>query len=1241
MFDFFKRNKWVCNPLNGFKKEEISARKYSRNRVNVLAENLKELAKIFKKDELNESIRVMEESNALLPSLSKKKWLAFRYYEKGDIITSHSYIVELDDNIDLNESERRRIDKIENDYKKKIKEISENDILKGNVEKLAKEIASLKKIICCIYDDYNNNKNQRIPSNDRINLGCSGLKRKNHTNDDYWFQTHKELIDGIDVSNGIRYYEKFKTKIGIICDEFFYESVEDAAHFVYLTPNNYMEKITNNDIEVLLFVTTWRGLQQEWRGLATTNPKVISDIRKSALSCIKECKIRNIPTIFFSKEDPPNYLVFLDYAKECDYIFTTALECVDFYKSDCQNKNVDVLPFGINPRFHNPVNLNRNKCRDTVLFSGSWMKKYPKRCHDFITIADGVLSTENALVLIDRNFNNKNYAYPEQYQPYVIPSIDHKILQKVHKLSTWSININTVTNSETMFANRAYELLAGGSLLLSNYSIGMNTILPNINIASSSSDVKNILSMREEYVYEKQVFNIRTVMTCNTCFERIGKVLNVVGIKTNSNDLLKKVLVVAKSIDTLVKKSFDIQTYSERFLIEEKHLTSELIRNFDIITWFSPEYFYEEFYLEDLCNAFKYVDVDFITKPDPCDKPVINNHHCFVNNFKSIYTTIFWIRSFDINEILKFHFVSNKGYLVDHLNILPYSFFDKTISNSNFKVSVVVPVYNNGHSLYGKCFDSLRRSSIFDYMEVIMVDDGSSDEYTLSLLNYLERHYKNVKVFRFEKGGSGSASRPRNMGVKLSSAPYVTFLDPDNEAINDGYSNLYNELSSSNDDIVVGNMLKYNNEQKRFDYYNTVLSTLGKTYFNDGLDKCLPMVNFFAPSIQAMLIKASFLKNLKFEQVEGAIGQDTLFSWQLLCSRCMIKFVNLDIHIYYAANNGSVTNEHSPSFYHKLLKIQQSKYDWLNRNGMLVSYMDKKYNYYTHNWILKHLSQCNIANYEKCTDLTFEMLKIFNSNYDYKDDLINSFLDLYISGNIRGSYELVKKYFDKKVKIPYLSYDELFKSKEILLTKNKNANFSGYYNLEIENSNLYININKSGNEKISFVILNNYTGYSVSRQYLLMESSSINLNLNSLNPGKYRIRVFKHIENGKLSEDVIFFIKHAYKIFIDEKYSLLQKECNFNKFEIDLVTNDSSFDINVKSNSTHKYCLVLNEYNNGIVKKIKWTSYSLCPTLSITFDELTTDTCFVKLFEISNDNSKKQSQNIYRIDNYKNIVSLF
>ncbi|NJH99223.1 glycosyltransferase, partial [Staphylococcus hyicus] len=53
----------------------------------------------------------------------------------------------------------------------------------------------------------------------------------------------------------------------------------------------------------------------------------------------------------------------------------------------------------------------------------------------------------------------------------------------------------------------------------------------------------------------------------------------------------------------------------------------------------------------------------------------------------------------------------------------------------------------------------------------------------------------NIKVISLDVA-SGSASTPRNIGMTHARAPYLTFLDPDNEWVGDGINQLLEAIQA-------------------------------------------------------------------------------------------------------------------------------------------------------------------------------------------------------------------------------------------------------------------------------------------------------------------------------------------------------------------------------------------------------------------------------------------------------------
>ena len=78
-------------------------------------------------------------------------------------------------------------------------------------------------------------------------------------------------------------------------------------------------------------------------------------------------------------------------------------------------------------------------------------------------------------------------------------------------------------------------------------------------------------------------------------------------------------------------------------------------------------------------------------------------------------------------------------------------------------ISVIVPVYNTGDYL-DRCFNSILAQD-YNPIEIIVVDDGSTDAATVAKCDELGLNNSNVHVFHKSNGGLSSA---RNFGIEQS-----------------------------------------------------------------------------------------------------------------------------------------------------------------------------------------------------------------------------------------------------------------------------------------------------------------------------------------------------------------------------------------------------------------------------------------------------------------------------------------
>ena len=96
-----------------------------------------------------------------------------------------------------------------------------------------------------------------------------------------------------------------------------------------------------------------------------------------------------------------------------------------------------------------------------------------------------------------------------------------------------------------------------------------------------------------------------------------------------------------------------------------------------------------------------------------------------------------------------------------------------------YKVSVIIPVYNAEENLKKTVQSVINQSIGFENIELILVDDASTDT-SKKIIEYLSNKYSNIVPY-FSKKNHGAPGFGRNIGLKLATSKYVMFLDNDAE----------------------------------------------------------------------------------------------------------------------------------------------------------------------------------------------------------------------------------------------------------------------------------------------------------------------------------------------------------------------------------------------------------------------------------------------------------------------------
>lgn len=377
-------------------------------------------------------------------------------------------------------------------------------------------------------------------------------------------------------------------KVAVILDEFSFNCFKDEFNAIVITPQNWKE-IFNKELPDIFFCeSAWSGSDSNtrpWKGRVYTSTNFKNENRKELLEIIDFCKKSNIPTVFWNKEDPTHYSDrvhdFVKTAALFDFVFTTAEECVEQYKKDYNLKNVYALPFATTPKMFNPIDEKERS--DSIIFAGSWYANHTQRSKDMENILDTILKSHD-LKIVDRYYGSDDelHKYPKKYNSFIYPGVPFTEMPELYKESKLALTFNTVKDSKTMFARRAFELMSSNTLVLSNSSDGMDFLLkdlyldveknPNVLEELSAEDINLIRSKALDYVLMNHTYrhrwdyilnkiNYKTLVDCNTVTivtivnseEEIDKVLNDFDENVNN---IKLLIVLNNSIENLKVKDY-------------------------------------------------------------------------------------------------------------------------------------------------------------------------------------------------------------------------------------------------------------------------------------------------------------------------------------------------------------------------------------------------------------------------------------------------------------------------------------------------------------------------------------------------------------------------------------------------------------------------------------------------------------------------------------------------------------
>ncbi|USD22372.1 glycosyltransferase [Microbulbifer variabilis] len=378
-------------------------------------------------------------------------------------------------------------------------------------------------------------------------------------------------------------------KVAAILDEFTMECFRPEVNLTLITPSNWREKLEKKHPDFLFVESCWFGNGNSWSGLmygyTSNGPNRMDELIK----VITYCRQKGIPSIFWAKEDPVHYKRFAPTAKLFDYVYTSDANMIPAYKKD-YGIDAQALSFFCQPKVHNPICMSPRN--NKAAFAGSYYSDKKERCENFHTIVAGLKQAGINYDIYDRCLKRgtAHLQFPKKYKSHVVGYLEPHEMSKAYKSYRYTINLNTVKHSPTMFARRVYESLACGTPVISNYSEGVITQFGGIVCASDNqreiSDFLNHLKNPEEY---QRISNagVRETLGRHTLADRLEQVCERLGILVEPHLPIINVVYTVGSDEEIeiARNAFQKQSYHRKRLVvnlkNSNLLHSYLNRNTD------------------------------------------------------------------------------------------------------------------------------------------------------------------------------------------------------------------------------------------------------------------------------------------------------------------------------------------------------------------------------------------------------------------------------------------------------------------------------------------------------------------------------------------------------------------------------------------------------------------------------------------------------------------------------------
>lgn len=267
---------------------------------------------------------------------------------------------------------------------------------------------------------------------------------------------------------------------------------------------------------------------------------------------------------------------------------------------------------------------------------------------------------------------------------------------------------------------------------------------------------------------------------------------------------------------------------------------------------------------------------------------------------------------------------------------------------SGEKISVIIPCYNV-KDMVSECLDSIVDQTIgLEHLEIILVDDASTDETVSVLKKYEEKYPDNIMLVLCEKNGRQGTAR--NIGLSYATGDFISFVDFDDWIHPDMYKVLVDIMNKNECDVV---QFRYMETKDKPEEMSRAIDNIDYRIVDYSCNRKENLLNsqILNESCTTKLYRKSLIDCANLRYAEGVAYEEPMFTYPMKFYVNKAAVTETKFYYYRYNEKGTMLSYmNNPSTMVQHLQVQLNVYLTMLQSDFFSEYKDEIDLYFIHSF---------------------------------------------------------------------------------------------------------------------------------------------------------------------------------------------------------------------------------------------------------------------------------------------------